>query len=511
MRKGWLLEVRSKKALYNSLSFLILEFVSIICGFILPKAILSAFGSTYNGLTTSITQFLSVVTLLRAGVGGVTRAALYKPLAENDVDKVSSIVSATMIFMRKIAYIFAAGLIVFAFIYPLLLLESFEYIFTCTLVLIMGIATFLQYYFSITYQMLLIADQRQYITAIIQCLTMIFNLLVAVIMIKLGFGIHAVKIGSAMVYCLNPVLTVLYIKYKYKLRRDVIPDKTALLQRWDAFTHQIAAYIQDNTDIIVLTVFSTVKEVSVYSVYFLLSNGVKKLLSTFTVGVESAFGNMIALNDYEGLRRNIIRIEYLLYSVATITYSCLFILIVPFVSVYTAGITDAEYERPLFALLLAASQFVGCIRTPYQNIVDAAGHFKQTRDSAVIEAVLNLIISVITVIRWGLIGVAIGTLISSLYRTIYLSVYASKCILNRDNNYFIKRVLCSIAEVGLIYVLITTFVDITTTSYMSWFIYAILVGVISSVVVLIVSLLFDRQILNDCLKKILSLFSFCGT
>lgn len=497
--------MRSKKALYNSMSSLLLEFVSIICGFILPRVILVAFGSTYNGLTTSITQFLSVVTLLRAGVGGVTRAALYKPLAENDIDKISAIVNATKKFMRKIAWIFAIGLVVFAFAYPIIVIESFEYLFTCTLILVMGIATFVQYYFAITYQMLMIADQRQYITAMIQSLTLVLNLIVSVILMQLGCGIHIVKFGSAAVYCLNPLLTVTYIKRKYKLKKNISPDNTAISQRWDALTHQIAAYVQENTDVMVLTVFSTMTEVSVYSVYYLVANGVKKLLATFTVGIESAFGNMIALNDYDALRRNMIMVEYLLFSVGTIAYSCLFILVVPFVSIYTSGITDADYSRPLFALLLAISQFIGCIKTPYQNVADAAGHFKQTRNSAIIEAVLNITISIVTVMQLGLIGVAIGTLLSTLYRTVYLAIYTSKNILHRTHIYFIKRTLCSMLEIGAIYVLTSIFVDLNVNGYSSWFICAIAVAIISIIVALVFSLVFDRQIFCDCAKKVTSM------
>ena len=76
--------MRSKKALINSISSLLSQLVTIICGFVLPRLILSQFGSSYNGITSSITQFLNCVILLRAGVGGVTRAALYKPLADGD-------------------------------------------------------------------------------------------------------------------------------------------------------------------------------------------------------------------------------------------------------------------------------------------------------------------------------------------------------------------------------------------------------------------------------------------
>lgn len=497
--------MRSRKALYNSISALLLEFISIICGFILPRIILSAFGSAYNGLTTSITQFLSVVTLLRAGVGGVTRSALYKPLAENNMGQVSAIVNATQKFMKKIAWIFAAGLVVFSFVYPFVVRNSFEYWFSFALVLIMGIATFVQYYFAITYQMLLIADQQQYVTAIIQSFTLILNLIVSIILIRAGCGIHIVKLGSAAVYCLNPFITVIYIKRKYKLDKRITPDNSAISQRWDAFAHQIAAYIQENTDVMVLAVFSTISEVSVYSIYYMIANGVKKLLATFTAGIEALFGNMIALNDYDGLWRNMVRIEYVLFSIGTIAYSCLFILVIPFVKIYTAGITDANYARPVFALILTASQFVGCVRTPYQNLVDAAGHFKQTRNSAIIEATMNITISVFAVVKLGLLGVAMGTLVSTIYRSLYLMIYASKNILQKTPLNFIKRILVSLLEITTVYVLIKIIVNINVIGYFSWFIYAIAVGTVSCMVVLMYSIIFDRRDLFDCTQKILSI------
>ena len=66
----------------NSAASLLLEFVSVICGFIVPRLIIGTYGSDINALTSSITQFLSYIALVEAGVGGVIRAALYRPLAE---------------------------------------------------------------------------------------------------------------------------------------------------------------------------------------------------------------------------------------------------------------------------------------------------------------------------------------------------------------------------------------------------------------------------------------------
>ena len=73
--------MRSKKALKNIITSLIQQVTVLLCGLIVPRAIIGTFGSNVNGLTSSITQFLSYITLLEAGIGPVIKAALYKPIA----------------------------------------------------------------------------------------------------------------------------------------------------------------------------------------------------------------------------------------------------------------------------------------------------------------------------------------------------------------------------------------------------------------------------------------------
>ncbi len=493
---------RSKKAVYNISASLLLEMVSIICGFILPKVILSTFGSTYNGITTSITQFLAYITLLRAGVGGVTRAALYKPLAENNIEKVSAIIKATEEFMRRVAFIFLGVLILFSIIYPYLVKDEFEWFFSFSLILIMGIATFAQYYFGITYQMLIGADQRQYVTSIIQIISVILNLIVSVVLMKMGYGIHIVKFGSTVVFSLNPIILFFYVRKRYKIIKNIQPDNIAISQRWDAFMHQIAAFVQENTDIVVLTVFSNLKEVSVYSIYYLVANGVKKLLETITTGIEAAFGNMIALNDYVTLRKTVVRLEVILYSTATICYACVLNLIVPFVMIYTKGINDASYSRPIFAAVIVVAQFFYCIRTPYQYMVEAAGHFKQTRNGAIWEAVINIVISIVCVLKFGLVGVAIGTVVSTVFRTIQYANYTSKNILKRERYVFVKRLVISLSNIILITICVQFLFRGVVDDYFSWLIRAIGVGTISAIVVGISDCVFDFKATKDCIKSI---------
>lgn len=465
--------MRSKRALVNTLYGLLYEAVALACGMILPRLILGAFGSTYNGITNSITQFLSAISLLRAGIGGVTKAALYKPLAENDTVEISRIVRATELFLRRVALIFFAFLLAFACVYPAFVNKDFDWLFSASLVLILGVSTLAQYQFGLTYQLLLNAAQRNGVVSLIQIVTTVLNTVVAAALIKGGCGIHIVKLGSAFVFALNPIAINLYARKKFKIIKNVEPNTDAISQRWDAFAHQIAYFVNTNTDIMVLTVCSTLENVSIYSVYYLVINGVTKVLKNSIQSVSAAFGDMLAKKEEKLIQINFDAFETLTASVSTVLFGTTLIMIVPFITVYTKGITDANYIQPLFATLIAIAGFFNCMRIPYQYLVEAAGHFKQTKHGAYFEAIMNICISVICVFKFGLVGVAIGTVCATVFRTIQFSVYMCKNIVKRSYWKVVKSLLSSIGVIAIAYLINTTLPAVTYSDYGDWILIAV--------------------------------------
>lgn len=497
--------MRTKKAILNSITSLIGEVVSVICGLILPRLILSAFGSDYNGITSSITQFLSCVVLLRAGVGGVTRAALYKPLAEGNTKEVSAIINANAAFMRKVALIFLGFLIVFSSVYPFAVRSNFDWLFTFSLVLIIGSSTFIDTYFGISNHQILMADQRNYINTILQILTTILNTIVAACLIKIGASIHIVKLGSSLVFFIRPIFLYIYVKRYYNLDRKEPPDNTAIAQRWDAFAQQVAAFINNNTDVMVLSLFSDIKEVSVYTVYYTVTNGLYKLEKTVSDGMGAAFGNMLAKNENKALQRNFRMLEFAVFTFSAFLFICGGVLIVPFAEVYTSGITDVSYSRPLVGALMCINQFLFCVRLPYQMLVEAAGHFRQTRNGSIFESVINVVISVMLVIKFGLIGVTIGTFCALIFRTFQYSIYASHNLLHRAMNVVMGRLLVSCLEAISVSVVVSLLPNRIILNFQEWIVYALEVAIITAGVITIFSLLFYKKDIKLLLGKMYSL------
>lgn len=496
--------MRGKKTIINTAMSLLEEFVAVICGFILPRLILMAFGSKYNGLTTSITQFLACAVLLRSGIGGATRAALYKPLAESDSKSINAIMKATDNFMKKIGLILAGAIVSFAAIYPFLVRNDFGWLFTFSLFLIIGLSTFAESFFGITYLILLQADQRLWISSLLKSVCYILNTVIAAILIYNNCSIHIVKLGSAAVFVAYPIALNIYVKRRYKIDTNVEPDNKAIAQRWDAFWHQVAVFVMSNTDVMVLTIFTNMIEVSIYSVYNLVINGLKKVVFSFSNGIEAAFGNMIAKKEQQVLKENVSLIEWVMYSISTLAYTCAIILILQFINIYTAGITDADYRRPAFAYILLVAQFFNCIRLPYQLVVQAAGHYKQTKNGAIVEPIINIVLSVIMVIKFGLVGVAIGTLAATIFRTIQFSGYMCKNILRISTFGVWKRIVVSVAEACITILLIDMLNLPSPENYFAWIQNAIITVFICSIIVLVGSIIFFKSDVNNFGRKLKS-------
>lgn len=500
--------MRGKKALLNSAASLMLEFVTVICGFIVPRLIIGTYGSEVNALTSSISQFLSYIALVEAGVGGVIRAALYKPLAEKNNAAMSSIIKATENFFRKIAYIFVGYMVVLAAIFPVLVNKNFDWAFTASLVIIIGLSTFAQYYFGMTYTVLVQADQRRYVTSFLHIGTITLNAIMVVIFIKLGASIQILKLATSLIYVLRPLALNVYVKKKYNIDRKAKPDNEAVAQRWDGLGHHIAYFVNLNTDVVILTIFSKISsslalaEVSVYTVYYSVVNGIMKVASSLSAGVEAALGDMIAKREYENLNRKFNLYEFVSFNLVTVLFSCAGLLIVPFMSVYMKGVTDANYIRPLFGYILVLANAMYSIRIPYHSVVYAAGHYKQTRNGAFAEAGINIAVSAILVYFYGIVGVAVGTLVAMTFRTVQYVYYLSKNILNRSVKFFFKRIAVSILTVVISAGVVHFIPSFGTKSYFGWVLYACAVGIIVLTITCGIDLIFCRKDFIGAVKVI---------
>lgn len=476
--------MRSKRALKNIIVSVLLQVITVICGFIVPRLIIKNFGSNVNGLVTSITQFLAYITLLESGFGPVVKSILYKPIANKNKSEIEKILKASEKFFRTISYIFILYIVVLCFALPNIVSNEFNKLFTLSLVVIISISTFAEYYFGMTYRLYLQAEQKTYITSTIQIGTTILNTIMTVLLIYFGANIQEVKLISATIFVFRPILQNLYVKKKYNINLKNVNDTYKIKQKWDGLAQHLAYVVHSNTDVVILTIFSNTTEVSVYSVYLLIVNGVKNLVQAFTGGVDASFGDMIAKGEKKSLNNSFKIYELFYTTIATIAFATILLVILPFVSVYTRGIIDTNYYRPIFAYLFIISEFLWVIRQPYNDLVKAAGHFKETRKGAWVEAITNIAISLILVWKFGIVGVAIGTLVAMIIRTVEFMYHTNKYILQRKQSDSFFRVGL-VAIQGIIIVLVSKLLPTYEfTNYLVWAKFAIMIFALAIIVII---------------------------
>ncbi len=494
---------RKKKALLTSLASFSNQIVTIVSGFLLPRLFLTHYGSEVNGLVSSIAQFLGFITLAECGVGTVVGSALYKPLADKNYGEISKIVVSSERFFKKLSVLLFSYTAALFFLYPTFTNTSFDFFYTASLILVISISSFAQYFIGMTYRILLNADQLGFISLFMQVAAIILNTGISIVLIHFNYPVHTVKLVSSLIFLFHPIILTRIAKHLYPIDKKIVLTEEPIKQKWNGLAQHVAAVILNNTDVVVLTVFSTLKNVSIYAVYNLVANGVKNLVDSLTSGTQALFGNLLAKEGPEKTREVFGTFEWIMHTFTVFAFGMTALLIVPFVSIYTRGVTDVQYVQPLFAFLITLAQAFYCIRLPYSIMVVAAGHYKQTQMSAFIESIINIAVSVALVINFGLVGVAVGTILAILFRTLYFAIYINKNILAKSSLGFFKHLLVDFLTAASFY-LLTLGIPKETANYGEWILLACKFGVICFAASAVINLIFYRKTIFDAIDFIKS-------
>ncbi len=495
-------QTRTQKAKLNMLFSLLQQGIAFICGLIVPKMMLNAFGSDAYGATASIATFLAYITLLEGGVGAVTRSALYKALAGKSNEQVSAVVTETKSFYQKIAIAFILYVLIIACFFKQISHNStFDYWYTFGLVVVIALSTFAEYFIGISYTLLLQADQMNYVVVIFKIITTILNTICIVILTSLRCDILTVKLLSGILFMIRPVLLSIYVKKKYKLT-EIHQTEKLLLNKKTAIGQHIAYALHNNTDITVLTLFENSAIVSVYSVYNMVIAQLQSVLSSFSSGMEAVFGNMYANKEEQNLQRTFGYYETLISFLSVTIFSATAVLITPFIKIYTSGLDDAPYENQLFAIMLIIATLLYVLRGPYHQMIIASGRFKETRMAAYGEAAINIISSIILVIKFGIVGVAIGTVLATMFRFVFYVFYLSKHILHRPAILWIKRIVTNGMLFGSIYIIGYYVVSkMPVSNYLEWAIVGIIVTLIAGFLAFFTNLVLYKNELLAIIHK----------
>lgn len=351
-----------------------------------------------------------------------------------------------------------------------------------------------------SYSILISADQKNYLTNVLSFATTLLTFILSVVLILNKCSILIVKLACSFILVLEPILLSFYCKRKYKLSKVKIDKNEDLLpQKWSGLGVHIAYYLHRNTDIFLITIFLSLTTVSVYSVYNMIISGILTVIECLSLGVESALGDMYAKNETDALKSRFKTFVFYYQFLDTILLSCTTILIIPFIKIYTANISDADYINKLFAVLFIIAEFFYCLRVPYNNLMVATNSFKKIKTGAYAEAIINIACSIIFIRVFGLIGAPLGTICAMAYRLVHYLYFFKNHELSLPIRWFMKNSLASCVILGSS-IAFAFFDVLNPSSYLTWLAIAVVAFISVTLYAILIYIVICRKSVFDFIK-----------
>lgn len=475
--------------------------ITLTLGIVIPKIYVDNLGSEVNGLMTTVTQIFAYVALLEAGIGNTTLQALYKPLAQKKRGDINSILAATDYYYKRTSILYFLAVIVLALLYPFTVDSNISKGVISLVILLTGIPGIINFLFQGKYKVLLQAEGKLYFVNIVTTMITILTNIARIVLVLLGFSIVAVQLSYCVLQIFQMLIYTIYIRKKYKwLNLSAKRNMKALSQKNSVLVHQISGLIFSNTDNLVLSFFCGFNIVSVYSIYSLISGTISTLINTLNDSFVYKLG-YVYNKSFDQFEKTYDLMECVIGTAAFSLFTVLYLLMTPFISIYMKG-ADINYIDEKLVLLFVIYQILNVGRKVPQNVINVAGHFEKTKNRALLEAGINLVLTLVLVPFWGIYGALIGTIAALLYRTNDIIIYANKQILKRPP---VKTYLRWGANIILLILLSVVIKPHMTgiDSYSDFIIYGTILSVVSLIMFTILSIVTNYKVYSKLIGYII--------
>ena len=409
--------MRVKNSVKNIYIAIFTQIVIILLGFWSRKVFIDSLGTEYLGINGLLTNILSMLSLVEGGIGGSIVYNLYKPLAENDEEKIIALVQLykKLYFILAIV-IFGLSTVMYLFIGDFIKVDSG--------VKFVGVVYFIFVFKNVVSYLnahkwsLINADQKGYVLAkynlIFNVVTTIAKIIVLnitknyILFLLIELGIFIVQnIWNGRI--VNQRYSYIKTKKKYKVDKDI---KSNLISNVKAlFLHQIGTYCVFGTDNLLISYFVNIKTVGLYSNYIMIVGQLGSLLSPVLNGISASVANLIIKESKEKVYE-VFKITYFInfwiYSFCTIF---LYNLLEPFIDWWLG---DGLLLNKIAFIFILINFYITGLRSSISIFKTKGGIFTDDKYVPLIESVINLGASIILVKYFGLAGVFMGTTISTI-------------------------------------------------------------------------------------------------
>ncbi|WIF88093.2 hypothetical protein [Acholeplasma laidlawii] len=473
------------------------------------RVILDNFGSEVNGVLQLSFQLIAYISLIESGLTAAYQINLYRAIKDNDTKSIYSLYLGMKKMLRVVGLKMIIIVLLITIITPLLVRSTeIDYIGIAIIIGLVGIRFISMYVFVFPYSMILSSFEKNYIVEIIQLtfnvITFILELFF-ILYLKLDYlVILIIPILSAIIQSLV-LKKIIKIKLKLQLKDSLIdhePDLTPSKMTKDILIHQVSSLIFLNTDNIIISSRLGLFSVTQYSSYNQTISYPSQFTDKILFGMKSTIGILINKNIEEA--KQYIKNMLVLVSFLTTIFVTIFILkINNFITIWIGE----EYLLDEISVFLFALILIDRIITPLINISrDNRGLFKESKGYTLIQAILNVVLSLTLAIFIGINGILLGTVISIIVISIPMNILIIERKVYNEKLGVFRLYLIPIA-VSLLVQLLFSFLSISSFDITNLWIKFILETSIFTVTTVIISLFVYYILGYNILKIGIGLFS----
>lgn len=410
---------RKKSSFKNMITAVSSNVLTIIVGLVAQAVFIKILGSEYLGLNGLFSNVISMLGIVELGMGSAIIYNMYKPIAEENHEKIKSLMQFYKKSYRIITLIISIiGIMIIPFIKYIVDIESVTVDINVYLVYILFLLETICSYILSYKRSMLYADQKEYITNIIH---MGYTILVNTMQLTFLYFTHdyyLYLIIKVMMRLVENIVISSYVnrRYSYLLDNNVtkLDRKTEkdIFQKIRAlFFHKIGTFIVSGTDNIIISKYLGLVTVGLYSNYYMIINAVQTVINHIIQATRASVGNLLVTESKTKQFDIFNKIRFVNFWISCFSSICIFVIMDSFITIWIGY----KFVLPTKVLLvLVINFFIVSSRSTYGAFKEAAGIFYEDRFVPIIESLLNIVLSIIFVKKFGLMGVFMGTIGSGL-------------------------------------------------------------------------------------------------
>lgn len=431
-----------------------------LLNFVLRTIFIAHLGDTLNGVNGLYTSLLSVLSMAELGIGTALNYSLYKPVAQGNISKIKAYMLLYKKAYRVIGIVVAViGVGISPFLPYLVKQPEGVSVRDLTLYYFIFLFNTVSTYFVAYKYSLVNAEQKNYIQTNILTVTKMVTVALQIAVILLTGNYYIYLLAAAGVELAQKFFVGSYLNRRYPYLRDKDAGKLSKEETREIITktkalvfHKVGDVARLQTDSMIISGFINITLSGFVDNYNLVINSIANVVNIFFNSALSSFGNLFATGTRQK-QYQIFKVYRFaacwIYGFTAVGFS---LLLTPFVQLWL-GDGKKTLAFSVVMCILIDYYFKGD-RIVLSNFKTAAGVFEQDKYLALIQGVVNLVVSIVLVQRIGLAGVYVGTIVSGLIANVTKPVIIYRVILERPvGEYFrdsLKYTLAVAAAFGIL-------------------------------------------------------------